>query len=505
MEKGLAVSMTQPMIQNAMESLDGMREFAKVILNSGIAPHYLYEKKPDGKIDFTKGNVEKLMGVFIKGDQLKMHPLTAMQEVVPVNGLLSIKGDGAKSLILQSGKIKKGTWNEKSEGDIETGTYKVTITATREDTGETLSRSFSVAQAKRAGLWITQEMLQKNDGWKKKQSAWYKFPERMMKYRALGFLARDLFSDVLSGTYTLEEAQDYIDDVSTEIVTEGGATVVIPDKQFADDRSKRITGTASEKIDKANAFVAPPADNEPPPWEQQKPSEEKELPAVFHWTEAALAEAKAKDLEFACMSVDTTRDALTILPGKNTNKKLRIIIMAYMAGELIPLVNKHRRTEGPVEPTPAPPEAEKKEGAERDISRQYPATKEESYPATPPVGPDDGLEAIEESEQEEEIPANTKFDNQDEPPVETPSQEEDGSIPEDTNKFDIEVPELSENNDRPFEVLSQLYFAMQEKQILNQQFDEANAKLLKGKYKNMEEFCKLAPVSEINLLLNSIG
>ena len=241
MEKGLAVSTTQPMIQRAMESLDGMREFAKVILASGIAPHYLYEKGPDGKPDFKKGNEEKLMGIFIKGDQLKMHPMTAMQEVVPVNGLLAIKGDGAKALILNSGKIKKGSWKEEIEGTIEAGNYKVTITATRDDTNETLSRSFSVVQAKRAGLWITQEMLQKQDGYKKKQSAWHKFPERMMKYRALGFLARDLFTDVLSGTYTLEEAQDMPQDVTTEITTGSGATVIIPDKQFTDDRSKRIT------------------------------------------------------------------------------------------------------------------------------------------------------------------------------------------------------------------------------------------------------------------------
>ena len=504
MEKGLAVSMTQPMIQSAMESLEGMKKFAEVILNSGIAPYHLYEKKPDGKPDFKKGNVEKLMGIFIKGDQLKMHPMTAMQEVVPVNGLLSIKGDGAKALILQSGKIKKGSWSESIEGTIEAGTYKVTITATREDTSETLSRSFSVAQAKRAGLWITPEMLQKQDGYKKKQSAWNKFPERMMKYRALGFLARDLFSDVLSGTYTLEEAQDYVQEVVTEIVTETGSTVIIPDQQFSEDRTKRITNNASEKIDQANAFVdQPPAQEETTVPEQPEEQQEEELPAAFHWTKQALIAAKSQELYDACMAVDTTRDAITIMGKANTNKKLRTIILAYMSGSLTPLLNKYRRGEGPVEPTPTSP-----------AEAQQPIETPQAQQAAPPVSdPADSMEPMEGQDEGEEIPANTEFDNQEETPAETPvasdeqtpASDDEKSIPEDTNKFGIEIPELSENNDRPFEVLSELYFAMQEKGILNEQFDPANAKLLKGKYKNMEEFCKLAPIAEINLLLNSIG
>ncbi len=505
MEKGLAVSMTQPMIQSAMESLDGMREFAKVILGSGIAPHYLYEKGADGKPDFKKGNEEKLMGIFIKGDQLKMHPMTAMQEVVPVNGLLSIKGDGAKSLILNSGKIKKGSWKEVEEGSVDDGTYKVTITATREDTEETLSRSFSVAQAKRAGLWITPEMLQKNDGWKKKQSAWYKFPERMCKYRALGFLARDLFSDVLSGTYTLEEAQDYVQDIATEIQTDSGATLIIPDKQFSEDRSKKLTGNAINKVDQATAFAEP----SPAPVEEDKggietpaPEQGEELPTAFHWTEQAMMEAKAKDLEDACMLVSLTRDALQVIPGKNTNKKLRTLILAYNAGELTAIVNKYRRGEGPV--TPAP---QKATPAVSDIDTQAkPSQLGPEQGEEPPHDPDNFMEPVEGSGDDNEMPPNTGFESQQDPRVKATPAAEEESIPEDTNKLGIEVAEIEEEGGvRPFQEVSTLYFAMQEKGIMNQQFDEANAKLLAGKYKDMEEFCKVAPVNEINLLLNSIG
>jgi len=516
MEKGLAVSMTQPMIQSAMETLDGMRQFAEVILNSGIAPHYLYEKKPDGKPDFKKGNVEKLMGIFIKGDQLRMHPMTAMQEVVPVNGLLSIKGDGAKALILQSGKIKKGSWKEEYEGEIEAGTYKVTITATREDTGETLSRSFSVAQAKRAGLWITQEMLQKSDGYKKKQSAWYKFPERMLKYRALGFMARDLFSDIMSGTYTLEEAQDYVQEVSTEIQTEGGATVVIPDQQFSEERSTKLTSKAATQISELNQGVGvrdTKPEEEPPPFEPNPPKSEIELPSVFHLTESALIKIDAKELEIACLQVPVTANAVHAIQSKNTNKKLRVIIMAFMAGKLEELIRKmNPEGEGP------PTEAQKHLQSNSSLVVPIPGQKIQ-YPEQPEVekAPADEsfMEPVVGQETgEDDIQPNKGFDvtAPDSEPAPAPDPEqaqqdtppaEEGSIPADTNKFNIEVPELPEEG-RSFEVVKDLYYELEGTAGLNNEmFTEMNARLLGGKYKSKEEFCKHASVEEVNLLLNS--
>jgi hypothetical protein len=56
--------------------------------------------------------------------------------------------------------------------------------------------SFSVSDAKRAGLWG-------------KSGPWANYPERMLKYRARGFCLRDAFPDVLKGLITIEEANDY--------------------------------------------------------------------------------------------------------------------------------------------------------------------------------------------------------------------------------------------------------------------------------------------------------
>ena len=55
---------------------------------------------------------------------------------------------------------------------------------------------FSVADAKKAGLWG-------------KAGPWSQYPKRMLQLRARGFALRDAFPDVLKGLVTAEEAQDY--------------------------------------------------------------------------------------------------------------------------------------------------------------------------------------------------------------------------------------------------------------------------------------------------------
>jgi len=499
-EKGLMkVQMTTPMIQTAFETLDGMKKLAQEFLDSQIIPVHFYEKGPDNKPDFSKGQVSKVVAVWIKGDQLGLHPMTSLQEIVPVNGLLSIKGDGAKALILRSGKIEPGSWKEQSKGSIPDGDYEVTITATRADTKETLSRSFSVALAKRAGLWIDQSMLQKQDGWKWKHSPWYKYPDRMIKYRALGFLARDLFPDVMNGTYTMEEAQDFPQDQSI-VVDAGDAQVIIQDKDFNEQRSKQLTSKVAEKIDKANHKSEGPMridyDAEKKIREYplttveatKKPTEEKDPNASFReaaakhfekeeqakpaghrgvcevmlngspdhivvYSEDELKEMALEDLHGLIDKDDLMKKARDIDPQKNTNKKLRTIILSKYAGETVYLIEKFDRED---------PEAEKQ------IAEDLPDSNEDIQP-------------------------NEDFDKETEPE------------PED-NKYGIEVPETVEGK-RTFDQVKTLFEDMSNmagvdnntfEQLINTKFPEYQT------YRTKEDFCYKATKAEINALLNSV-
>lgn len=361
-----------PLIEEAFASIDNMEKFCNKILDSRLAPDHFYPKLPGSNDrDYTKGNTAAVMMVLIHGNQLHLPVLTSLQQIVPVNGLLSIKGDGAKGIILGSGKVQVNTWVETESGSIEEGTYQVTVSAERSDTHEKLSRTFSIAQAKRAGLWITEQQANGPDGWKYKKSAWYKFPDRMVKYRALGFLARDLFPDVMAGTYTTEEAMDIPRDTTETIETPSGATIIIPDKEHSQKRAGKMTSRVADKI-KAESFapvdakvmqpivinesekikwaepiedntgkgqdevIMVPHDPAKPPFVPEKGSVSV-LNGEVVAQEGTPINLEGKETKELLEIINTDTDmieAMELIPGKNTNKKLRGIIEAHQSNKL---------------------------------------------------------------------------------------------------------------------------------------------------------------------------
>ena len=87
--------------------------------------------------------------------------------------------------------IKAKEWID-GEGDNAVAHCEVT----RPDTGETIARSFSVADAKKASLW-------------NKQGPWQQYPKRMLQMRARAWALRDGCADMLRGFQVREEVEDY--------------------------------------------------------------------------------------------------------------------------------------------------------------------------------------------------------------------------------------------------------------------------------------------------------
>lgn len=200
-------------VEQALESLETALTYADGLVKTGVLPKHYYDQNGNPK----QGSPQSVLLVIQMGREIGMSNLQAIQQIVPVNNTLSIKGDGAKALIMASKLCSK--WVEEEFGSGEE--WGVKITAKRSDTGEEKTSSFTIADAKRAGLWVSKEMAEKNE--RLKFGAWYKYPKRMIKYRALGFLCRDLFPDVLQGMVTLEEAEDYGRE-SARVETEEGIT-----------------------------------------------------------------------------------------------------------------------------------------------------------------------------------------------------------------------------------------------------------------------------------------
>lgn len=155
-------------------SLTEAMAFAKTIADSDLAP-----KDYKGKA----GNVLVAMQM---GFEVGLQPMQAIQNIAVINGRPSVWGDAALALVLASPLCE-----DVIETKIENG---YSCTAIRKGQ-EPRTRTFTIEEAKRAGLWG-------------KPGPWTNYPERMLQMRARGFALRDKFADVLKGLILAEEAMD---------------------------------------------------------------------------------------------------------------------------------------------------------------------------------------------------------------------------------------------------------------------------------------------------------
>lgn len=124
----------------------------------------------------------------LQGLELGIPPMQAVQQIAIIGGRCTIWGDLVPAMIWRAGhKIKE--WIE-GEGEALVAWCEIR----RGDNGEVITRKFSVADAKCAGLWD--------------KELYKKYPERMLPMRARGFCARDGVPDVLHGLYIREEIEN---------------------------------------------------------------------------------------------------------------------------------------------------------------------------------------------------------------------------------------------------------------------------------------------------------
>lgn len=152
---------------------------AKMIYASGFAPKDM--QSPD-----------KIVTAIIAGMEIGLKPFQSVQSFAVVNGRPTIWGDAALGLVQASGYLEDIEETVEGEGDAMVATCR----AKRTDRKSEIVRPFSVADAKKAGLWG-------------KLGPWAQYPRRMLALRARAFCLRDGFPDVLKGIGIREEVADY--------------------------------------------------------------------------------------------------------------------------------------------------------------------------------------------------------------------------------------------------------------------------------------------------------
>ena len=150
------------------QTLDDVYRLATAIAKSGLAPQQM--RTP-----------EAITVAILTGLELGLPPMFALNKIAVINGRPTLWGDAIPGILWSRG-FKLREWKDGDAAHCE---------VTR-PSGETITRSFSVDDAKSAKLWG-------------KSGPWSQFPDRMLAMRARSFAARDGAADVLGGLYVAEE------------------------------------------------------------------------------------------------------------------------------------------------------------------------------------------------------------------------------------------------------------------------------------------------------------
>ena len=162
-----------------LRSFEDLQRFAKMVLEAGAAPKGIN----------TVGMVATAIQM---GMERGLSPLAGLRAVFFVNGLPSWRGEAAIALVRGSNVCRSyRAWVE-GEGEARMGVCETL----RRDDSAPVRTEFAVRDAKKANLW-------------QKPGPWQEYPDRQLKWRAIGFNLRDNFSDVLGGFPLAEEAQDW--------------------------------------------------------------------------------------------------------------------------------------------------------------------------------------------------------------------------------------------------------------------------------------------------------
>lgn len=156
------------------QSFDDCYRLARLIVASGMAPAGM--ESP-----------EKVTIAIMHGMEVGLTPLAALQRIAVINGRPTIWGDAAIGLVRGSGKCEYV--KEWIDGEIAYCETK------RKGETASVTRTFSVADAKTAKLWG-------------KAGPWQQYPQRMLQMRARAFCLRDVYADILGGMYLREELDD---------------------------------------------------------------------------------------------------------------------------------------------------------------------------------------------------------------------------------------------------------------------------------------------------------
>lgn len=223
------------------QTIDEAWRIAQAFAASGMAPNGM-------------NKAEQIMVAVMAGAELGLAPFQAVQSFAVINQRPTLWGDALVAVVRARGVVI--VESIEGEGDDMTAT----CSAVRPDTRETITRTFSVADARKAGLW-------------NKSGPWQSYPKRMLTFRARAYALRDGCADMLRGVYVREEVDDYQPIVAAP--QPSGLASRMAQRQITGDQSGFSTANVEEAITveatpaaDAKAEDAPATDTEAFAWDE---------------------------------------------------------------------------------------------------------------------------------------------------------------------------------------------------------------------------------------------
>lgn len=194
------------------QSLDDAYRLSKALAMSGDMVPKHFQQKPD-----------MIMAAVLRGMEIGLAPMQALSNIAVINGRASLWGDALPALMQRAGHHLDCVVT--GEGDA----MAAVATLIRGDTGKTITRTFSVADAKKAALWG-------------KSGPWQSYPTRMLSMRARSLACRDGAADALMGLQVAEEVQDYPRDVTPAERPMGGFAQKAVAAKAAENSHSKLPG-----------------------------------------------------------------------------------------------------------------------------------------------------------------------------------------------------------------------------------------------------------------------
>ena len=172
--------MNEIMSKNTINELQEVQSLCKALFES---PHY------------KKMGADGIFAIVTKAKSIGVNPIDALNgSMFYVQGKVELTAGMMNQLIRQAGHSI--TKDKRSDDTV------CILHGKRKDNGDTWVESFSIEDAKLAGIYRNQ---------------WLKYPRDMLFARALSRLARQLFPEVIKGTYVQGEITDIPQDDSNDV------------------------------------------------------------------------------------------------------------------------------------------------------------------------------------------------------------------------------------------------------------------------------------------------